>query len=152
MTDEKAYDKPCMDCGMPITTERAYQVWIDRETGEEKGPLHFGKRDCMDALQTEIVRLLDQCEQHVVERNKLSDALQTIALLGDTGSDLFRREFPCVPVGGWIVAEKMQDIALSVVGLAECETCQDEGQVQLTDEGGNRAWWPCPACRKPRTT
>jgi hypothetical protein len=107
------------------------------------------------ALHSEIERLLDQCEQHVIERNKLATALQTIALLGDTGSEAFQREWPTrnpQEVPGWRVAERMREIALDVVGLAECETCQDEGQVQLTDEGGNRAWWPCPACRKPSTT
>lgn len=28
-----------------------------------------------------------------------------------------------------------------------CDSCGGEGQVRLTDEGGNRMWWACPTCR-----
>lgn len=105
------------------------------------------------ASRREVEALQRACEEHIAERNRLGDALQKIALLGDTGSESHWNEFNTGPgqpiVNGWRVAERMREIALNAVGLGECETCQDEGQVQLTDEGGNRSWWPCPVCRPP---
>jgi len=77
-------------------------------------------------------------------------ALAEIAQLADTGSDLHCQTFNTNPgqrtANGWRVAEAMREVALDAVKLP-CEWCGDKGQVQLTDEGGNRAWWPCPACR-----
>jgi len=75
----------------------------------------------------EYQSLLEQCEQHIVERNKLSEALQKIAMLADTGSGEYRKEFGTKVVSGWRVAERMREIALEVVGLGRCEWCGGEG-------------------------
>lgn len=110
-----------------------------------------GDKWTIEKWREEYRELMDQCEKHAIERNRLGDALQKIALLGDTGSEAHWKEFNTglgqPIVNGWRVAERMREIALGAVGLGECETCQDEGQVQLTDDGGNRMWWPCPVCR-----
>jgi hypothetical protein len=79
-------------------------------------------------------------------------ALQQIALLGDTMSDVHYKRFntgPGQPIAnGWRVAEAMREIANDAVGnVPLCESCDGEGQVQLADEGGNKGWWACPTCR-----
>jgi hypothetical protein len=81
------------------------------------------------------------------------EALQRIAQLADTGSDEHKKRFNPNGEGdgianGWRVAEAMREIANDVVGnVPLCDSCDGERQVQLADEGGNRMWWPCPACR-----
>ena len=112
--------KLCMDCGRPVTEDNGYPQWKERD-GTFKGPLHFSKRECLEVLKADYQELLDTCDNHIRERNKLATALQTIALLGDTGSKAFRSRWPINPhhVPGWSVAARMREIALDVVGLDE---------------------------------
>lgn len=106
----------------------------------------------IDKWREEYRQLLSTCEDHVVERNRLTNALQRIAQLSDTMSNVHYKAFDTGPgqpvVNGWRVAEKMREVALDAIGNeVVCQACDGEGQVQLTDEGGNRMWWPCPTCR-----
>lgn len=109
----------------------------------------------LEKWREEYSLLLKQCDNHAAELNRRGVALQRIALLGDTLSTVHHAAFDTGPgqplANGWRVAEKMREVANDVIGNDPiCDSCGGEGQVQLTDEGGNRMWWPCPACRPER--
>lgn len=107
----------------------------------------------IEKWREEYKLLMDASGDHVAELNRRGTALQRIALLGDTMSEVHYKAFDTGPgqplVNGWRVAEKMREVANDVIGTEPiCDSCGGEGQVQLTDEGGNRMWWSCPACGK----
>lgn len=112
-----------------------------------------GDKWTVDKWRSEYGDLLRQADEHVAELNRRGTALQRIALMADTGSEVYKHfAEPYLRNGdkpsGWRIAEKMREIANDVIGSDPiCDSCGREGQVQLTDEGGNRAWWACPACR-----
>ena len=115
-----------------------------------------GDKWTIEKWREEYKLLMDQNDDHVAELNRRGSALQRIALLGDTMSEVHYKAFDTGPgkplVNGWRVAEAMREVANDVIGNDPiCDSCGGEGQVQLTDEGGNRMWWACPACQPDRS-
>jgi len=111
-----------------------------------------GDKWTIDKWREEYQVLTNRNDDHVAELNRRGTALQRIALLGDTMSEVHHKAFDTGPgqpiANGWRVAEAMREVANDVIGSEPiCDSCGGEGQVQLTDEGGNRMWWACPACR-----
>ena len=111
-----------------------------------------GDKWTIEKWREEYKLLMDQNDDHVAELNRRGHALQRIALLGDTMSEVHHKAFDTGPgqpiANGWRVAEAMREVANDVIGTEPiCDSCGGEGQVQLTDEGGNRTRLPCPACR-----
>lgn len=112
-----------------------------------------GDKWTIEKWREEYKLLMDQNDDHVAELNRRGNALQRIALMADTGSEIYKHfAEPYLKMGdkpsGWRIAEEMRQIANDVIGNDPiCDSCGGEGQVQLTDEGDNQMWWACPACR-----
>jgi hypothetical protein len=95
-----------------ITHYRELQDWAGHVLRDGNGSREWD----IEKWREEYAELMAQCEAHAMARNRMAHTLQTIALLGDTGSDIYKGTFePDGPNGtptGWRVAGKMREIAI----------------------------------------
>lgn len=92
-----------------------------------------GDKWTLDKWRHEYSELLKQADGHVAELNRRGAALQRIAMMADTGSEVYKQfAEPYLRNGdkpsGWRIAEKMREIASDVIGIdLICDSCGGEG-------------------------